>query len=72
MPGTKEEFTTTVHYIGQEFSPPNPSYEFVSGQIVSHDDFKQETYIYVTWKKTASDENGQWALWDYKENGTGK
>ena len=72
MPDTKEEFTTTVHYIGQEFSPPNPSYKFVSGQIVSHDDFKQETYIYVTWKKTASDENGQMELWNQEENGEAK
>ena len=55
MAGKKEEYTTTVHYIGQEFSPPEPDYTFVSSQIVSHDDFKQETYIYVTWKRDYHD-----------------
>ena len=72
MSDKKEEFMTTVHYIGHEFSPPDSSYEFVCSQIVSHDDFKQETYIYVTWKKTLFDRSKQWSFWDYRENGEGK
>jgi hypothetical protein len=60
----KQEFICTAHYIGQGFSPPDPSYEFVSSQIVSHDDFKQDTYVYVTWKKATPDETDQMSLWD--------
>jgi|TARA_B110000263_G_scaffold246837_1_gene258563 hypothetical protein len=60
----KEEFICTAHYVGQEFSPPDRSYEFVSSQIVSHDDFKQDTYIYVTWKRATPDETDQMSLWD--------
>lgn len=62
----KQEFICTAHYVGQEFTPPNYSYKFVSSQIVSHDDFKQETYIYVTWKKmsTAQDRDPYEPVWD--------
>ena len=51
MDDEKQEFICTAHYVGQEFSPPDFSYKFVSSQIVSHDDFKKETYVYVTWQK---------------------
>lgn len=64
MNNEKQEFICTAHYIGQGFSPPDPSYEFVSSQIVSHDDFKQDTYVYVTWKKATPDETDQMSLWD--------
>ena len=61
----KEEFICTAHYVGQEFSPPDRSYEFVSSQIVSHDDFKQDTYVYVTWKKgPLTHGEDQMSLWD--------
>lgn len=64
MQNVKEEFISTAHYIGQEFSPPDRSYEFVSSQIVSHDDFKQDTYVYVTWKRVTTDETDQMSFWD--------
>ena len=64
MNNEKQEFICTAHYIGQGFSPPDPSYEFVSSQIVSHDDFKQDTYVYVTWEKATPDETDQMSLWD--------
>ena len=69
MSNKKEEFIATAHYIGQEFSPPDPSYYFVSSQIVSHDDFKQETYVYVTWKRTIPYDSKQQSLWDQEEIG---
>tara|TARA_R110000851_G_scaffold20350_2_gene61632 strand:- start:177 stop:422 length:246 start_codon:yes stop_codon:yes gene_type:complete len=69
----KQEFICTAHYVGQEFSPPDSSYKFVSSQIVSHDDFKKETYVYVTWEKNplARSEN-QMPLWDPYDTGSGK
>ena len=69
MADKKEEYTTTVHYIGQEFSPPEPDYTFVSSQIVSHDDFKQETYVYVVWKKVGYEDSAQQSFWDSPKEG---
>lgn len=70
----KQEFICTAHYVGQEFTPPNYSYKFVSSQIVSHDDFKQETYIYVTWKKmsTAKDRDPYEPVWEEESDGEGE
>ena len=72
MTNNKEEFITIAYYIDQPFSPPDSSYKFVSSQIISHDGFKPDTYIYVTWKKTptarkfnyAHPENPQQSFWD--------